>query len=35
VSGVIPTKLSRITASSIEGVPKWVFLVDGNPDAKA
>ena len=31
VSGVIPTKLSRITASSIEGVPKWVFLVDGNP----
>ena len=35
VSGVIPTKLSRITASSIGGVPKWVFLVDGNPDAKA
>src|SRR6266480_2511172 len=35
VSGVIPTKLSRITASSIEGVPKWVFPIDGNPDAKA
>ena len=35
VSGVIPTKLSRITASSIEGVPKWVFLVEGNPGAKA
>src|SRR6266480_3152000 len=35
VSGVIPTKLSRITASSTEGVPKWVFLVDGNPGAKA
>jgi hypothetical protein len=32
---VIPTKLSRITASSTEGVPKWVFLVDGNPGAKA
>src|SRR5208282_1994650 len=35
VSGVIPTKLSRITASSTEGVPKWVFFVDGNPGAKA
>ena len=35
VSGVIPTKLSRITASSIGGVPKWVFLADGNPDAEA
>jgi hypothetical protein len=32
---VIPTKLGRITASSTGGVPKWVFLVDGNPDAEA
>ena len=32
---MIPTKLSRITASSTEGVPKWVFLVNGNPGTEA